>query len=77
MWPLPVRRINGIGPKAGARLATLGTKTIAQLASQVAARLCLKRVDLAWRIRLLGARAGALQRALRLGAGADQRSKAC
>ena len=24
IWPLPVRRINGIGPKAGAKLATLG-----------------------------------------------------
>jgi DNA polymerase IV len=32
IWPLPVRRINGIGPKAGARLATLGMETIAQLA---------------------------------------------
>ncbi|MEK8045207.1 DNA polymerase IV [Ideonella margarita] len=32
-WPLPVRRINGIGPKAGARLATLGIETIGQLAA--------------------------------------------
>ena len=24
IWPLPVRRINGIGPKAGAKLAALG-----------------------------------------------------
>ena len=32
IWPLPVRRINGIGPKAGAKLAELGIETIAQLA---------------------------------------------
>lgn len=33
IWPLPVRRINGIGPKAGARLAALGINTIGQLAA--------------------------------------------
>jgi DNA polymerase IV len=33
IWPLPVRRINGIGPKAGAKLATLDIKTIAELAA--------------------------------------------
>ncbi len=33
VWPLPVRRINGIGPKAGAKLATLNIKTIADLAA--------------------------------------------
>ena len=33
IWPLPVRRINGIGPKAGAKLAALGIETIAQLAA--------------------------------------------
>jgi DNA polymerase-4 len=32
IWPLPVRRINGIGPKAGAKLAALGIDTIADLA---------------------------------------------
>ena len=32
IWPLAVRRINGIGPKAGARLAALGIETIGQLA---------------------------------------------
>jgi DNA polymerase-4 len=33
IWPLPVRRINGIGPKAGARLAAMGIATIGQLAA--------------------------------------------
>jgi DNA polymerase-4 len=32
IWPLPARRINGIGPKAEARLATLGLRTIGDLA---------------------------------------------
>jgi DNA polymerase-4 len=33
IWPLAVRRINGIGPKAGARLETLGIRTIGELAA--------------------------------------------
>ncbi|GAB4042025.1 MAG: hypothetical protein Fur0014_13900 [Rubrivivax sp.] len=33
IWPLPVRRINGIGPKAGAKLAALGIRTIGELAA--------------------------------------------
>ncbi|MDA8095643.1 MAG: DNA polymerase IV [Betaproteobacteria bacterium] len=32
IWPLPVERINGIGPKATAKLAGLGIATIADLA---------------------------------------------
>ena len=32
IWPLPVRKISGIGPKASAKLATLGITTIAELA---------------------------------------------
>ncbi len=33
VWPLPVRRINGIGPKAGAKLAALKIDTIGDLAA--------------------------------------------
>jgi DNA polymerase-4 len=33
IWPLPVNRINGVGPKATARLAALGIGTIAELAT--------------------------------------------
>jgi DNA polymerase-4 len=32
IWPLPVRKINGIGPKASEKLASLGINTIAELA---------------------------------------------
>jgi DNA polymerase-4 len=32
IWPLPVRRINGIGPKAGAKLKALGIETIGEIA---------------------------------------------
>ena len=32
IWPLPVRKINGIGPKAGAKLEALGIRTIGELA---------------------------------------------
>jgi DNA polymerase-4 len=32
IWPLPSRRINGIGPKAAARLESLGIHTIGELA---------------------------------------------
>jgi DNA polymerase-4 len=33
VWPMPVRRINGIGPKAGAKLEALGVRTIGDLAA--------------------------------------------
>jgi DNA polymerase-4 len=33
IWPLAVRKINGIGPKADEKLAALGVRTIAQLAA--------------------------------------------
>ena len=33
IWPLPVRRVNGIGPKAAAKLAALGVATIGELAA--------------------------------------------
>ncbi|MCW8164310.1 DNA polymerase IV [Verminephrobacter aporrectodeae subsp. tuberculatae] len=34
IWPLDVRKISGIGPKAGAKLAALGVHTIGELAAQ-------------------------------------------
>lgn len=34
IWPLPCRKINGIGPKADARLQTMGIHTIGELAQQ-------------------------------------------
>ncbi len=34
IWPLAVRTINGIGPKAGNKLADLGLRTIGQLAAR-------------------------------------------
>lgn len=33
IWPLPARRINGIGPKASERLAAMGLHTIGELAA--------------------------------------------
>lgn len=39
IWPLPTRRINGIGPKAAARLEALGILTIGQLAQADPQRL--------------------------------------
>ena len=39
IWPLPARRINGIGPKAAGRLADLGIRTIGELAAQEPGRL--------------------------------------
>jgi DNA polymerase IV len=32
IWPLPVRKVNGIGPKASEKLAALGIETVGQLA---------------------------------------------
>ncbi len=32
IWPLPARKVNGIGPKAAARLAALGIETVGQVA---------------------------------------------
>lgn len=34
IWPLPVRKINGIGPKAEARLHQLGLNTVSDIAAQ-------------------------------------------
>jgi DNA polymerase IV len=48
IWPLPVRRIHGVGPKAGAQLEALGVHTIAELAAQTPA----------WLVQHFGARHG-------------------
>ena len=42
IWPLPVRRINGIGPKAAAKLHAMGLGTIGELAHADPARLVLQ-----------------------------------
>jgi DNA polymerase IV len=39
IWPLTVRKVNGIGPKAGAKLETLGIRTIGELAAAAPAVL--------------------------------------
>jgi DNA polymerase-4 len=39
LWPLPVHRINGIGPHASARLAALGIRTMGELAAAAEERL--------------------------------------
>ena len=49
VWPLPVRRINGIGPKAGAKLTALGIDTVGQIAQH----------DRAWLVQQFGASYGA------------------
>jgi DNA polymerase-4 len=33
IWPLPARKVNGIGPKSSAKLEALGVRTIAELAA--------------------------------------------
>lgn len=49
LWPLPARRINGIGPKANEKLAALGLRTIGELAA----------ADPAWLVQHFGPRYGA------------------
>ncbi|TMH06095.1 MAG: DNA polymerase IV [Betaproteobacteria bacterium] len=49
VWPLPTRKINGIGPKAAAKLEALGVRTIGELA----------RADPAWLISHFGKHYGA------------------
>jgi DNA polymerase-4 len=62
IWPLPARRINGIGPKAAARLEALGIRSIGELAA----------ADPAWLVQHFGANQGAwLHRAAR---GIDERA---
>ena len=49
IWPLPPKRINGIGPKASAKLEALGIRTIGALAH----------ADLAWLVEHFGRNYGA------------------
>ena len=49
IWPLPARKINGIGPKSSANLEALGIRTIGELA----------RADAHWLIEKFGANYGA------------------
>lgn len=49
IWPLPARKINGIGPKADARLQALGITTIGELAAK----------DRAWLVERFGRAYGA------------------
>ena len=49
IWPLPARKINGIGPKASAKLEALGIRTIGELAG----------ADLQWLIDHFGQHYGA------------------
>jgi len=49
IWPLPPKRINGIGPKASAKLDALGVRTIGDLAH----------ADLAWLVEHFGRNYGA------------------
>jgi len=49
IWPLPAKRINGIGPKAGAKLEALDIRTIGQLAA----------ADPQWLLEQFGANYGA------------------
>ncbi len=48
IWPLPARRINGIGPKSAARLEALGIRSIGELAA----------ADPAWLVTQFGAHYG-------------------
>ena len=52
IWPLPARRINGIGPKAAAKLDTLGIHTIGELAH----------ADPSWLVEQFGRHSGAWMR---------------
>jgi DNA polymerase-4 len=49
VWPLPVRRLHGVGPKSAAKLARLGMATIGELAA----------ADAAWLVERFGASHGA------------------
>jgi DNA polymerase-4 len=62
IWPLPARKINGIGPKAAARLAALGIHTIGDLAA----------ADAGWLVEQFGRSHGAFMH--RAAHGQDERA---
>ena len=57
IWPLPVKKINGIGPKATAKLAELGIGTVGELAA-AAPELLQKHFGLAYAVWLQRAAQG-------------------
>ena len=57
VWPLPVRKVNGIGPKADAKLERLGIRTVGEIAAK----------DLQWLIDHFGQSTGAWMHAVSWG----------
>ena len=71
IWPLPCRKINGIGPRMSARLEQLGIRTIGELA----------RCERDWLVQQFGRNHGSLDARVRLGLGrspgGDRRASRC
>ena len=57
VWPLPVRKVNGIGPKADAKLERLGIRTVGEIAAK----------DVQWLIDHFGQSTGAWMHAVSWG----------
>ncbi|MGH9893540.1 MAG: hypothetical protein ACREA0_16445 [bacterium] len=58
IWPLPARTINGIGPRASAKLEALGIRTIGELAT-AAEKMLVETFGQRMQVWLLGCRARA------------------